>query len=91
MMDGLHTVYKIKSVSHKDGTKKDISESWMRYRYHLDAVMTGRSAILSIVDKDMHGEALHTSIVEDIFIFGDKVRLITTNTIYWLEPRIEGV
>lgn len=79
-------VYQIDSVTDRNGDEKEIPAEWKIKQYSLDAVAVGRSAWLGWVDSDNKG--LQTSTVEEIFIYGNSVRITTQNTVYWMKPTI---
>lgn len=84
-------VWRITSISDKDENPIDSKVSFdrMSKRYWLHSAMEGRNAFLVNIDNDK--ECLQTSKIEQLFIWGDAVKITTLNTIYWLKQSYEDV
>jgi len=89
MMEDMQIIYRIDSVSDREGNKKEIPSEWQHKRYSLDIVLEGRSAFLGWID---HGhKGIQTSTVEKVFIHGNTVIITTRNTVYYMKPYVEAV
>jgi len=84
-------IWKIESISDKNEKilEDEVSKERMKPRYWLHSAMEGRSAYLVNIDKQ--NEVLQTSTIEQLFVFGDAVKITTRNSVYWLKQHIEDV
>ncbi|MDS7057096.1 hypothetical protein NXG04_07340 [Klebsiella pneumoniae] len=85
-------VWRITSISDKETENPidtPVAFERMKPRYWLHSALEGRSAILINIDNEK--ESLQTSTIEQLFIFGDAVKITTRNSVYWLKQSIEDV
>lgn len=79
-------IYRIESMYDREGNKI-VNERRQARRYFIQSMLVGSSARLGNVDDPEM--VVSTSTVEDIFIHNNTIKLVTTNTEYWLKPLIE--
>lgn len=79
-------VYRIEDVQDRNGNKKEIPLEWLEHNYYIYFAKIGRGARLMF--EEMNGEGLHTSAVEDISIWENRITITTMNTVYYLTPSI---
>ncbi|UGO50759.1 hypothetical protein PQE68_gp168 [Bacillus phage vB_BanS_Sophrita] len=85
-------VWRITSISDKETENPidtPVAFERMKPRYFLHSAVAGRGAIL--VNLDDHKQSLQTSRIQELIIFGDRIKITTLNTIYWLKQSIEDV
>ncbi|AZU98890.1 hypothetical protein pW2_52 [Bacillus phage pW2] len=84
-------VWKITSISDKNEHLIDTetTRDRMRPRYLLYSAVAGRSAML--INLDDRKQSLQTSRIEELIIFGDRIKITTLNSVYWLKQSIEDV
>lgn len=82
------TIYKIESVTDREGNEKDNQYRLDRWKIYLMDI--GRSAILIDLDNNM-GRNLQTSKVEEIKIIDNSIIFTTRNSVYTLRPYAQGV
>lgn len=83
----MEQLYKITSAYDRNNNKKNIY-SWGESTYFIRHISIGSSAYLIQMDSD---KALITSRVEDLSIYENTIKITTANSIYYLEPIIEGI
>jgi len=79
-------VYRIESMYDREGNKI-VNERRQARRYFISSMLIGSSAKLGHVDDPRM--VTTTSTIEDIFIHMNSVKIVTTNTEYWLTPSVE--
>lgn len=84
-------VWRITSILDKDERLVDteITRERMRPKYFIHTALEGRSAIF--INLDDRKQSLQTSRIEELIIMGDRIKITTLNSVYWLKQSIEDV
>lgn len=84
-------VWKITSIldSNERLVDNETTRDRMRPRYFLHFAKEGRGAIL--LNLDDQKQSLQTSTIKELMIYGDAIKIITLNSVYWLKQSIEDV
>lgn len=84
--DNMKLVYRIEGMYDRLGNEI-VNERRQARRYFIESMLIGSTA--KLVNADDLNMVVETSTIEDIFIRGNSVKLVTTNTEYLLTPHIE--
>jgi len=86
--DSMKLVYRIEGMYDRLGNEIR-NERRQARRYFIESMLIGFTA--KLVNADDLNMVVETSTIEDIFIKGNSVKLVTKNTEYLLVPSIEVV
>ena len=83
----LAPIYKIEHVYDRDENRK--FNKYPQERWFIKCISIGVGAVLC--DVDNVDRVFRTSKVEDIKVLDNAIKLVTQNSVYWLNPYAEGV